>query len=293
MYKLIAIDIDGTLLNSRGELSARTKDVVRRVTSSGVEVVLTSGRVSESVSFIANEVNASKYIICDNGALIYDNDEKGIISASYINKDTVLKLVETCVENNIYYMVFTTKRIIVRDLKHMALAFYKKRHNLKEETSGMAEIVFGGIELIKESEEPFTRIVVCDQDRVIYNSIVHKLQSFDGVELMAVPHVSNKIIRDGDREIFISYSYAELLAKGTNKWTAITKLADKLNIKHDEVMAIGDNFNDIEMIKNAGLGVAVSNGSPVAKAVAEVIAPSNDQDGVAVVLENYVLRKRN
>ena len=79
MYKLVAIDIDGTLLNSRGELSARTKDVVRKVTSKGVEVVLTSGRVSESVGRIAKELNASKYIICDNGALIYDNEQKDIL----------------------------------------------------------------------------------------------------------------------------------------------------------------------------------------------------------------------
>ena len=66
-------------------------------------------------------------------------------------------------------------------------------------------------------------------------------------------------------------------------------MTNKLNIKDDEIIAIGDNFNDIEMIKNAGLGVAMNNGSPVAKEVARVIAPSNDQDGVAMVLEQYVL----
>lgn len=291
MYKLVAIDIDGTLLNSRGELSARTKDVVRRVSSRGVHVVLTSGRVSDSVGRIANELNASKYIICDNGALIYDNEEKNIIEASYISKETVLELVRTCIENNIYYMVFSTNKIMVRDLKHMALAFYKKRHNIDDETSGAAEIELGGIELIEQCKEPFTRIVVCDQDRVIYNSIVHKLQAYEDVDLMAVPHVSHKVIKDGDKEVFLSYSYAELLAKGTNKWVAIEKLAKKLNVELTEVMAIGDNFNDIEMIKNAALGVAVNNGSPLAKQVAEVIAPSNDHDGVAIVLENYILKR--
>ncbi len=290
MYKLISIDIDGTLLNSRGEISERTKDVVRRVASNGVEVVLTSGRVSESVGQIARMLNASKYIICDNGALIYDNDKKEIVNATYIGRDTVLNLVKTCLENDIYYMVFTTKRIIVKDLKHMALAFYKKRHNLNEATSGMAEIQFGGIEIVEKCEEPFTRIVVCDQDRIIYNSIVNKLKMFDDIELMAVPHVSTKRIKEDDREIFLTYSYAELLAKGTNKWTAIMKLAEILGIRPSEVMAIGDNFNDIEMIKNAALGVAVNNGSPTAKEVADVIAPSNDQDGVAIALENYVLK---
>ena len=66
-------------------------------------------------------------------------------------------------------------------------------------------------------------------------------------------------------------------------------LIKELNIKTEETIAIGDNVNDIQMIKNAGLGVAMNNGSPVAKEVARVVAPSNDQDGVAMVLQQYVL----
>ena len=79
------------------------------------------------------------------------------------------------------------------------------------------------------------------------------LKKFDDIDLLAAPHISNKIVKDGDKDILISYSYAEILAKDTNKWTAIKTLADKFEIKREEIIAIGDNFNDIEMIQNAGL----------------------------------------
>lgn len=291
MYKFIAIDIDGTLLNSKGQLSTRTKDAIRRVSMSGVKVVLTSGRVTSSTKKIAEDVNSDRYIICDNGSIIYDRFENKILHESYINKDIALNILDKCIENDIYYMVFTTKKIIVKDLKHMALAFYKQRHHCRDEATGISEIVYGGRNCVEEIEEPITRIIVCDQDRAVYNSIVNKLKSYKEVDLMIAPHVSTKRIVDGEKEIFLSYSYAELLPKNTNKWSAIEKLIDTLNIKPHEVIAIGDNFNDVDMIKNAGLGVAMNNGSPVAKEVASVVAPSNDKDGVAVVLERYVLEK--
>lgn len=291
MYKFIAIDIDGTLLNSRGQLSTRTKDAIRRVSMSGVKVVLTSGRVTSSTRRIAEDVNSDRYIICDNGAVIYDRLENKALHEAYIDKDIVLNILDKCIENDIYYMVFTTKKIIVKDLKHMALAFYKQRHHCRDEATGISEIVYGGKACVEEIEEPITRIIVCDQDRAIYNSIVNKLKTYKEVDLMVAPHVSRKKIVDGEKEIFLNYSYAELLPKNTNKWSAIENLIDKLNIKPNEVIAIGDNFNDVDMIKNAGLGVAMNNGSPVVKEVASVIAPSNDKDGVAVVLERYILEK--
>ncbi|MBQ8298908.1 MAG: HAD family phosphatase [Clostridia bacterium] len=289
MYKFVAIDIDGTLLNSRGKLSARTKEAVRRVINNGVKVVLTSGRVTNSAKQIAEELNSDRYMICDNGASIYDRKEDKVIFEAHIDKTTVLQILDTCIENNIYYMIFTPKRIIVKDLKHMALAFYKQRHNCNDEATGINEIIYGGREYIAELDEPFTRIIVCDQDRPVYNSIVNKLKAYDAVDLMASPHVSNKKIIENEKEIFLSYSYAELLPKNTNKWIAIKMLIEKFSINASEVMAIGDNFNDIEMIKHAGLGVAMNNGSPVAKEVARVVAPSNDMDGVATVLEQYIL----
>ena len=290
MYKFVAIDIDGTLLNSNGELSERTILAVKRVIEKGVRVVLTSGRVTNSVEMIAEKVNADKYLICDNGASIYDVAQNKTIWSREIEKSTVLDLIKTCIENDIYYMVFTDKEIIVKDLRHMALAFYKQRHNCKDEATGVTQFKYAGIEYIERIEKPIRRIVVCDQDRTIYNSIVKKLTKFNDIELMASPHISNKIIKNSDKTIILSYSYAEILPKNANKGSAIKELISRIGgISESEVMAIGDNFNDVSMIENAGLGVAMNNGATVAKEVARVVAPTNDEDGVATVLERYIL----
>lgn len=290
MYKFVAIDIDGTLLNSSGELSERTISAVKRTTDNGVRVVLTSGRVTNSVEMIAEKVNADKYLICDNGASIYDVTQNKTIWSREIEKSTVLELIKTCIENDIYYMVFTDKEIIVKDLRHMALAFYKQRHNCKDEATGVTQFKYAGLEYIEKIEKPIRRIVVCDQDRTIYNSIVKKLTKFNDIELMASPHISNKIIKESDKTIILSYSYAEILPKNANKWSAIKELISRIGgISESEVMAIGDNFNDVSMIENAGLGVAMNNGATVAKEVARVVAPTNDEDGVAAVLERYIL----
>ena len=289
MYKFIAIDIDGTLLNSSGELTKRTVNTIKKVTDMGVKVVLTSGRVTESVKGIANQLNTDKHIICDNGATIVDLNTNEVVYSQYIKKETIIKLVDFCLTNNIYYMVFTNKEIIVKNLKHMAFAFYKQRHHLKDEASGISQIKYAGLDYIERVKEPFTRIIICDEDRAIYNSIVNVLKSFDDIDLLAAPHVSHKIVKDGEKEVVLSYSYAEILAKNTNKWTAIKQLTSHLGITSREVIAIGDNFNDIGMIQNAGLGVAMNNGSPVVKEVARVIAPSNNEDGVAQIMERYVL----
>lgn len=238
MYKFVAIDIDGTLLRSDGELSEKNKNIIKRVIDSGVKVVLTSGRATGSVKNIARQLNVDRYMICDNGASIYDIQTNKMVSAKYIDRETVIRIVDTCIKNNIYYMVFTTKEIIVKDLKHMALAFYKKRHNLNNEISGSSEIKYAGKEYIEKVQEPFIRIVVCDQDRPVYNSIVNRLKKYDSVSLMAPPHISNKLIKDGEKSILISYSYAELLPKNVNKWMAIETLIHDWHIKPDEVIAI-------------------------------------------------------
>lgn len=292
MYKFIAIDIDGTLLNSNGELTERTKEILKRVANNNIRIVLTSGRVTTSVKAIASQINADRYMICDNGASIYDVEEEKTVWSKNINKSTVLDLIQTCIDNNIYYMVFTDKEIIVKDLRHMALAFYKQRHNCKDEATGITQFKYAGLEYISKVESPIRRIVVCDEDRVIYNSIVKKLQQFEGIDLLAAPHITNKIIKEGDKETLLSYSYAEILPKGANKWGAIKELIQNIGVEESEVMAIGDNFNDISMIENAGLGVAMNNGSSVAKEVARVVAPSNDEDGVATILERYILANK-
>ena len=285
MYKLIAIDIDGTLLNSKSELTEKTKRVLREASEKGIYIVLTSGRLTNTVKMFCDEIGADKYLIAENGATIINLQTNELEYSRYINKDIVNKVLNVCEENNIYYMVYTNKELIVKNIKHMTMFFYKQNYN----PNARINTIVAGRDYIDSVTDNFTKLMICDEDRAIYNNIINKLNEIPEIDVSPVPHISTKKLEIDGKKTMIEYSYADIAAKGTNKWNAIKELIKKLGISDDEVIAIGDNINDVKMIENAGLGVAMGNGSPHVKALADVVAPSNNEDGVAYIVEKYVL----
>lgn len=285
MYKLIAIDIDGTLLNSKSELTERTKTTLRKASEKGIYIVLTSGRMTENVKKFCEEIGADKYLIAENGASIINLKTGELEYSKYMTHEVVNKVLDVCDNNNIYYMVYTNKELIVKNIKHMAMFFYKQNYN----PNARVDTIIAGRDYIDSVTDNFTKLMICDEDRSIYNSIVTKLNTISEIDVSPVPHISSKKLEvDGEKRT-IEYSYADICASGANKWNAISVLARKLDIKSDEIIAIGDNINDIKMIENAGLGVAMGNGSPHVRALADIVAPTNDDDGVACIVEKYVL----
>ncbi len=285
MYKLVAIDIDGTLLNSKSELTPKTKEVLKLASEKGIYIVLTSGRMTSVIQNFCKEIGADKFLIAENGASIFDLQTGEIIYQHYMKKSTVLKILDLCIENHIYYMIYTNKELIVKDLKHMALFFYKQNYN----PNARIETHLAGREYVENLQDYFTKMMICDEDRVIYEAIVNKLKTIPEIDVIPVPHISSKKLVFGTEEKTIEYSYADISAKNTNKWTAIENLINRLGIKKEEVIAIGDNINDICMVQNAGLGIAMGNGAPSVQSVAKEVAPSNDEDGVATMIEKYIL----
>lgn len=287
MYKLIAIDIDGTLLNSHGELTDRTKQILKQASEKGVYIVLTSGRLTGKVKSFSEEIGANQYLIAENGASIINLQTSALEYSKYMSKEVVDKVLDICQENNIYYMLYTTKELIVKNMKYMAMFFHKQNFN----PNARINTIIAGRDYIDAVKEPFTKLMICDEDRAIYNGIIAKLSKIPEIDVMPVPHISTKRMELDGEEKKIAYSYADIAAKGANKWNAIEQLIRKLEILPSEVIAIGDNINDISMIENAGLGVAMKNGSPHVRALADVVAPSNDEDGVAYIVEKYVLQQ--
>ena len=170
-------------------------------------------------------------------------------------------------------------------MKYMAMFFHKQNFN----PNARINTIIADRDYINAVNDPFTKLMICDEDRAIYNSIISKLNKISEIDVMPVPHISTKKMQLDGEEKKIVYSYADIAVKGANKWNAIEQLIQKLGILPSEVIAIGDNINDIKMIENAGLGVAMKNGSPHVRALANVVAPSNDEDGVAYIVEKYVL----
>ena len=127
MYKLIAIDLDGTLLNSYGVISEVDKNALKEAIKKGVKVIFTSGRGTMSVKNFANDIGIEGDIICGNGAIVYNLQEDKIIYNQYIDKKKVLQIIKICEENSIYYNVFTEDTILTSSLAYNVL-FYNQEN---------------------------------------------------------------------------------------------------------------------------------------------------------------------
>ncbi len=290
MYKLVVIDLDGTMLNHYGEISKKTKETVKTCIEKGIEIVLASGRPIDSIKSIAEELKLNGYFIAGNGALIYDIQKDNIIYENYIKKEKVLEIIKICEENSIAYNLYTEKVILTTNLKFNVLYYYKENLKKEENKQTNISIVENMYEYVENMENnKFLKITICDENDKIFHSIIKKLKEINGIEVLDVEHMSRKIIKQGTEEIPVEYFYSEISASNVDKWNAIEFLLQKMELKKEEVMAIGDNINDKKMIEEAGMGVAMRGSTPEIIKVAKEVTDTNDNDGVARVLEKYLL----
>ncbi|MBO5397406.1 MAG: HAD family phosphatase [Clostridia bacterium] len=291
MYKIIAIDLDGTLLNSFGEITPNTKEVLKKAIEKGAQVVLASGRPVSAIENIANEIGAEEYLISGNGALVYDIKEKKIVYDKFLSKEQVLEIVDICEENSIYCNVYTEQEVIAKSLNYNVLFYHKENAKKPEGKRTNINIVSNLRKYIEElsADSKFLKVTVCDPNRLIFNGIIRKLRNIETIDVLDVSHMSRKTIKDGTDDVQIEYFYTEITNKNVNKWSAIEYLLEKENIKPEEVMAIGDNVNDKEMIQNAGLGVVMGNSSPQMKEMADIVVSDNNSDGIVEAVEKFIL----
>ena len=290
MNRLAAIDLDGTMLNQYGLVTQRTKEAIKNAQESGIEVVIASGRPTDSVKTIAQEINSNKYFISGNGAIIYDITNDEIIYENTLKKQKVLDIIKICEENSIYYNIYTEKEILAKSLQCNVLYYYKENLNKDEKNKTQINIVENIYNYISNRDEKVVKITICDNHQVIFNSIMRKLKEISEIEVLEVSHMSRKIIKQGTEDVPIEYFYTEISAKNVDKWNAIEFLKEKMRIEKNEIIAIGDNMNDKTMIENAGLGIAMGESTPVIKEIADVVTDTNCNDGVAKVLEK-ILKK--
>lgn len=289
MYKLIAIDLDGTLLNSEGEITEANKKALKKAIDKGIHVILASGRVSTSVLELANQIGANEYFISGNGTSIVDIKQNKSIFNKYMSKYKVLEIAKICEENSIFYNLYTEHEVIANSLEHNVLFYYYENKRKDASKRVNINIIENVSKYIQNSNiNKFAKITIADSDTAIFTSVLRKIKKVKDIDALEIGHMSRKTIVDGTERLNIEYNYTEITAKNTNKWTAIKYLMNKWGIKKEEVIAIGDNINDLEMVKNAGMGVAMGQSTPVLKEVANYITLDNNNDGVAKAIEEFI-----
>ena len=287
MYKLIAIDLDGTLLNSYGQISQKNKEAIKKAQNEGKKIVLSSGRSTNSVKTFAEDLGENEYIICGNGSLIYDLKKEEIIYDKFINKNKALQIINICEQNSIYYNIYTEDMVIAKSLNNNVLFYHQENANkpdTKKTKINLVEDIYEYVNNLKNNN--ILKFTISDSNNIIFNSIIKKLREIKNIDVLDVAHMSRKIIKSGTEEILLEYYYTEITSENVDKWNAIKWLAEKLKIDNKEIMAIGDNINDKMMIENAGLGVAMGNSAPYIKEIADKVVEDNNNDGVAQAIEN-------
>lgn len=290
MYKLIAVDLDGTLLNSYGKISDKNKSAIKKAKKNGVQVIIASGRHITSVKSFAKEIDSENYGICGNGAILYDMRNDEILYNKFIEKEKILEIIEVCEQNSIYYNIYTETEILTRTIAYSAL-FYKQENEKKDSKyQTNIKVVQDLYNFVKNDDSNnYIKVTIYDDNLSIFNRIIQKLREIEDIDVLDVGHMSRKMIKVNNEDVEIKYYYTEITKNDVNKWNAIKVLINKLNIGASEVVAIGDNVNDKEMIENAGLGVVMGNSAEYIKAFGDTVVKDNDCDGVAQAIEEYVI----
>ena len=292
MYKLVAIDLDGTLLNSYGEISSRNKKAIEKTLIKDCNVIIASGRPIASAKSYSDEVGISNYMICGNGSMLYDIQNDNVIYDKSIERRKALQIIKICEDNSIFFNIYTETLTIAKTMKYNVAFYNNENRKLPDSKKTNIKIVNNIYEYVMENPDiKILKITVCDENKVVFNSIIKKLKEIKNIEVLDLQHMARKYIQNGTEDVKVEYFYTEITSSGVNKWEAIEKLAELLQIETKEIMAIGDNMNDKEMIEKSGCGVLMGNAAPYLKEFADIVVSDNNNDGVAEALEKYILNE--
>ncbi len=268
MYKLIAMDMDGTLLKDDKTITTFNKEALKKARELGVKIVLTSGRPVQGIKKYLDELELTgedDYVIGLNGALICKTSDYSIISSNAVLKGKDLKYIYNKVNHlKTYFHAFTNKEDLINK-KSKFSDDEEKRLNLKTRVVDFLNEVQDEDEILK---------VVLEEEKEILDEIT--------------PQVPKELFEEYNVIRSVDFML-EFMNKGCNKATGLEKLGQYLGISKEEIIAIGDADNDTEMIQYAGLGVAMGNAKDEIKKLADFVTRSNEENGVKNVIDKFIL----
>lgn len=271
MYKLAIFDMDGTVLNSRHEISKENMQAINELEKSGVRIIIATGRPNELLKKYTNEMKVDDYVITCNGSVIGHPYKDDYLHQKTIDKDNVIKLIDMCEQNNYDYLVYTKDTIISKDNERLRF-FMKFGETYKDEDKANI-IQTEDADFIKNNFLP-NKILILEKDPEKYKGLWEKIQDFTGIE-----YTQSWI------------GALDVSPIGETKGNAVRILCNHYDILQEEVIAFGDQLNDISMIKFAGLGIAMGNAEDKVKSVANYVTLTNDENGVADAIKKIILKE--
>jgi Cof subfamily protein (haloacid dehalogenase superfamily) len=268
-YKMLCLDIDGTLVNSEHRITTGTREAIQIVSKEmKIPVILVSARMPKGILFLLEELDVREPIICYSGALVLD-DKTNILSNETISIADASKIYSLAREMAVHVSLYRNDEWYVQEMDEWA--------EQEGEITNSSPVITVLEDLLgvwkKENSGP---------NKILCMAEPEKLEAL---------HAEIKCCYPDKLNVYPSKpTYLEIMPDNASKPSAIEILCRRFNIDKSEVIAIGDNFNDISMIEYAGLGIAMGNAPQQVKLRADSITLSNDEDGVAAAIRKYILR---
>lgn len=267
MYKIIALDMDGTLLNDNKVITERTKEALRKAREKGVKVVLASGRPVDGLKKYLNELNLisdEEYVLSFNGSLVQKVKSEEVLYEIGLNGKDLHYLYDVSCNLGVNIHAFSPTRGLITPKISEYTELEARLNNIDVKVCDFSEV---------SEDEHIVKVMFIDDEKIIDRVIK---------ELPKEVSERFKVVRSAPY-------FLEEINKNSGKATGLAALAKYLNVDKEEIIAVGDAGNDLDMIEYAGLGVAMGNAAEEVKKVANYITADNNSDGIAEIIEKFIL----
>ena len=265
MIKLAAIDIDGTLVDDNLEITSLNKKAVKLAIDKGVKIVFCSGRAVSSLLNLISKFDLKEedeYVVGYNGAIGTNIISKEIVFEDSLRGKQVKEIAKVAEKLDIDYSVHFYNEIITRKMNHFS-SYEAEINGIPLKIKSLNEI---------DDDRSIPKIIILGEKNKLDDAI-KKMPEFIFNDFNAIKSTAN---------------FLEIVKKNINKYTGTMQIAKILGIKSEEILGIGDELNDLELIKNVGIGVAMGNANPILIKEADFKTKTNNESGVAYALNKYL-----
>jgi Cof subfamily protein (haloacid dehalogenase superfamily) len=267
-YKLVALDLDGTLLHDDLHIPQENIDTIQRLHRKGIEFVFVTGRPDPMTMQYVEALGIPVMVIANNGASLRRNESKEILYAKYIEEQPLAKALQILRKNNVYFRIYSLDAVAsfnedefdVTKNKYAHISTRIAQHMQFDIIKSVNDIEFDVIKMFCLFDEPAELALVLEE-----------LSGLSGLSAIQGSALS-----------------LDIMAEGVSKGNALMRYAAAKDITMQRIIAIGDNYNDLSMLQVAGMPVAMQNAEAVAKNVAQMITASNNEAGVAKALQKLI-----
>ncbi|QCT03951.1 Cof-like hydrolase [Paenibacillus algicola] len=264
-YKLIAIDIDDTLINDEKEVTPGVQQALEQAVAKDVVVTLATGRAYASAQKIARQTGLNVPIITYQGALIKNLLDEKVLYERFVPMDAARKLFDYCLEHDLHLQTYIDDKLYAREENQKLIDYCALNKTPYYVEPDFAKMI----------HQPTPKMLIIDEPDYL-DELIPIFQELVGDQM----HITKS-----------KPHFLEFMHKEGTKGHALTFLANHFGCKLEETIAIGDSWNDHEMLECAGLGVAMGNAIQPLKDIADYVTASNNEDGVKQVIEQFVLNQ--